>query len=169
VIAGEKRLSSDSGQERRFFRNLLWLGALSTLVVATVLVWLRGEELLAPSRDTAAVKAFRLASPAVVNISAEPLPDRNDLGFWSRRKMLSPEELLRRFFEQPGIGDKINLGSGIIVDPRGYILTNEHVVNNTAWIQVTLADGRTASFKTFLTSRSERSSSDESCLIDLSG
>ena len=138
-------MSSGSGEERRFFRNLLWLGALSTLLVATVLVWLRGGELFAPSRDTAAVKAFRLASPAVVNISAEPLPDRNDLGFWSRRKMLNPEELLRRFFEQPGIDDKINLGSGIIVDPRGYILTNEHVVNNTAWIQVTLADGRTAS------------------------
>lgn len=42
-----------------------------------------------------------------------------------------------RSFKQEG------LGSGVIVDPRGYILTNNHVVGNADEINVTLCDKRT--------------------------
>jgi S1-C subfamily serine protease len=34
-------------------------------------------------------------------------------------------------------------GSGVIVDPSGYIVTNNHVVESARQIQVTLVDGRT--------------------------
>jgi serine protease Do len=34
-----------------------------------------------------------------------------------------------------------NLGSGVIIDPRGYLITNEHVVRGATKIVVTLADG----------------------------
>ncbi len=36
----------------------------------------------------------------------------------------------------------LGLGSGVIIDPEGYILTNEHVVSEASKITVTLSDGR---------------------------
>ncbi len=45
-------------------------------------------------------------------------------------------EIPKREFKSMG------LGSGIIIDPRGYILTNEHVIHNADKITVTLPDGR---------------------------
>jgi serine protease Do len=70
------------------------------------------------------------------------------------------EEFLRRFMQPPGSGgggDEDNndsagpdngpgtamaLGSGFIIDPTGYVVTNNHVVQNADKIQITLADGR---------------------------
>ncbi len=45
-------------------------------------------------------------------------------------------EIPQREFKQSG------LGSGVIIDSEGYILTNEHVVRNADKITVTLPDGR---------------------------
>ncbi|MCK4628871.1 MAG: trypsin-like peptidase domain-containing protein [Sedimentisphaerales bacterium] len=41
----------------------------------------------------------------------------------------------------PG-GEQSGLGSGVIIDKRGYVITNHHVVANTSKIKVVLADGR---------------------------
>jgi serine protease Do len=35
-----------------------------------------------------------------------------------------------------------SLGSGVIIDPEGYILTNEHVVSRTSRVRITLSDER---------------------------
>ncbi len=67
-----------------------------------------------------------------------------------RNYYLSPyeDELTQRFFsdffgEAPYREFKrVGLGSGFIIDPEGYILTNEHVIGDADQIHVTLADGR---------------------------
>ncbi len=53
------------------------------------------------------------------------------------------EEFFERFFNLPREFERRSLGSGVIVDAKGYILTNNHVVEQADEIQVTLVDERT--------------------------
>ncbi|MFQ5846817.1 MAG: DegQ family serine endoprotease [Candidatus Methylomirabilales bacterium] len=53
------------------------------------------------------------------------------------------EEFFERFFNLPREFERRSLGSGVIVDTKGYILTNNHVVEQADEIQVTLVDERT--------------------------
>jgi serine protease Do len=59
------------------------------------------------------------------------------------------DELLRKFFEQqmPGLNgqqprhtDKVALGSGFIIDPQGYVVTNNHVVQGADKVTVIFQD-----------------------------
>ncbi|WP_426444628.1 trypsin-like peptidase domain-containing protein, partial [Salmonella enterica] len=52
-----------------------------------------------------------------------------------------------QFDEQQRDDKQSSLGSGVIVSPQGYILTNNHVVEAADKIEVALADGRKASAK----------------------
>jgi len=48
-------------------------------------------------------------------------------------------------FQQPGQGEKRierGLGSGVIVDPAGYVLTNNHVIEGMSKIEVVVPDGK---------------------------
>ena len=86
--------------------------------------------------------------PAVVNISAQLTEDtaaQADRSADEGDQPSSPfDELLRRFFEHRGMprfGRKVMaLGSGFIIDPSGYIVTNNHVVGHSHKITVILQD-----------------------------
>jgi S1-C subfamily serine protease len=89
-----------------------------------------------------AVLAVAKVMPAVVNINAERVV---------RRQVRDPfEDFAAEFFgtyrSQPReIRQRLqSLGSGFIVDPAGYIVTNEHVVQRAAdlRIEVTTSDGK---------------------------
>jgi serine protease Do/serine protease DegQ len=77
-------------------------------------------------------------TPAVVNISVvsrSPLEDNP----------LFRDPLFRRFFNIPDKPSQAeqSAGSGVIVDrARGYVLTNNHVINNAQEVVVTLKDRR---------------------------
>ncbi len=76
--------------------------------------------------------------PAVVNISTVKTIRLRDPFF--------DDPFFRRFFGEPfGIPRErrqTGLGSGVIVDPSGYILTNNHVIRGADEIKVTLFDRR---------------------------
>ena len=78
--------------------------------------------------------------PAVVNISTDKLVDNNF------QHPFMDDPMFRRFFNMPD--DETNnqqerlehsLGSGVVISPDGYILTNNHVVENASKIRVTFA------------------------------
>ena len=80
------------------------------------------------------------AAPAVVNVyAAKTVAVRNPL---------FDDPIFRRFFGVPGgpggQGDSVqrSLGSGVLVDPAGLIVTNNHVIEGADQVKVSLADKR---------------------------
>ena len=83
--------------------------------------------------------AAQAAAPAVVSISTSKAPARNPYA----------DDPWFRFFygEQAESQPQTGLGSGVIVSPAGYLLTNHHVIEDADEIEVQLSDGRKAAAK----------------------
>ena len=80
------------------------------------------------------------AAPAVVNVyAAKTVTVRNPL---------FDDPIFRRFFGVPdgrgGPGEQVqrSLGSGVIVDPAGLVVTNNHVIEGADQVKVSLSDKR---------------------------
>jgi serine protease Do len=80
-------------------------------------------------RRTPVVAVVERVSPSVVNISAESIVRDVDPFFGS-------------FFGGSRARKSQSLGSGLIVDPAGLVVTNEHVIEGASRILITLRDGR---------------------------
>ena len=79
-------------------------------------------------------------APAVVNVYSRRV-------IRERRSPFFDDPLFRRFFGDDAFGlerKKVqrSLGSGVVVDPSGIIVTNYHVIKNGTEIKVAFADGR---------------------------
>jgi len=92
------------------------------------------------SRRNAITEAVNNASPAVVGI--------NVLTVERYRSPLMNDPFFRYFFpDETYEKEAQSLGSGFIISEDGYIVTNEHVIENFRQISVTLTDGRKFSAK----------------------
>jgi len=87
--------------------------------------------------------AAKRASPAVVSITASRTQSQRPRAddpmfrfFFGDRAQRMPEER------------QVGLGSGVIVSPAGYLLTNNHVIEGADDVEVMLGDGRTAKART---------------------
>lgn len=89
-------------------------------------------------RKTPLVRAIERAKTSVVNIHSEKTARTDDSLFGS------------------GKSRKVNgMGTGIVVDPRGYIVTNHHVVDGVDSLRVTMLDGATFSARVISSNQSE--------------
>lgn len=79
--------------------------------------------------------------PAVVNINTEEVVRPTTRS--GRGGNNQVPDLLRQFMPDQGQAFTQNsLGSGILVDPKGYIITNNHVVQGASKIKVNVKDGK---------------------------
>lgn len=113
---------------------------------------LAGSALGTPERRTPVVEVVEKALPAVVNIGTEKLVKVRYSDPARRFRGDLFDEFFREFFgdvSSPGYRVAHSLGSGLIIDPRGYILTNYHVIERASKIRVTVSD-ETAYDATFI-------------------
>ena len=80
-----------------------------------------------PVARTAIVTAVERVKAAVVNIHSERLSASDSFNLPAARKPMN------------------GMGTGIIIDPRGYIVTNQHVIDDVTALRIRLGDGSSQS------------------------
>ena len=90
-------------------------------------------------RRTATVQVVEKVGPSVVNVTTEQKAQGGPF-----RPFGDPffDRFFQDFFESRAPETMQSLGSGVVIDAAGHVLTNEHVVSRADVIRVTLADGR---------------------------
>lgn len=102
------------------------------------------NESITLSRQTAITRAVEAATPAIVSINVIEL------------QQVRYRDPFADFFQDPFFGQFFserqsriierrvqNLGSGFVISPDGYIVTNHHVAGNATKVTVSLTDGQT--------------------------
>jgi len=107
-------------------KNLLLLARVGSLITAAGVVAFNSSCSLGSERNTPVVQAIQRAESAVVNIQGNKTITNPSASGQSTRQEVN------------------GMGTGVIIDRRGYIVTNYHVVDDVARIEVTMADGTSA-------------------------
>jgi serine protease Do len=148
---------------KNFLNSRRWLATVSlgSALVVTGILGVRAATLPRPENPAASIKTaprseasarrgyasvVKRVVPAVVNISSSRMVKSEHAEMQGMQGM---DPMFRQFFGDNGPGRAVpkerrekSLGSGVIVSPEGYILTNNHVVDHATEVTVTLNDKR---------------------------
>jgi len=121
---------------------------LAVLVIIAVLLVMGSSESFSATNAATPFGTFshlvKIANPSVVNISTVKTVKEEREG----QVPFGPNDPMTDFFERyfggqiPKKYKQTSLGTGFIIDPKGLILTNNHVVEQTDEIRVRTADGK---------------------------
>lgn len=120
----------------------LWAGPRKTFFCFFLGLILLASGLISPDsgqafdRRTPVVEAIAKAGPAVVNIRTEQVVRRRSSPFFGFGDSFFDEFFGR--LAPPRVYKTQSLGSGVIIDPSGYLVTNAHVVEKASKIFVAL-------------------------------
>ena len=112
-----------------------WLAAPAPPPAVSAPLVLPAPQVSAAAQPGSLAAAVRRAAPAVVSINTSRVT----------RHPFADDPWFRLFFGQQGSQSQSGLGSGVIMSADGYVLTNNHVVQEADHIEAVLADGRRAS------------------------
>lgn len=128
--------------------------ALGTTALTPVLLHAESQSATAPAQPGTAVALPRPAGPDFADLAARVGPAVVRVSVTGHSPVQGvadiPPELrgtpFERFFQQRMQGARphrtMGQGSGFIIDPSGYVVTNNHVVGEADSVKVELADGR---------------------------
>ena len=111
-----------------------WLAAPAPPPAVSAPLVLPVPQVSAAAQPGSLAAAVRRAAPAVVSINTSRIT----------RHPFADDPWFRLFFGQQGSQSQSGLGSGVIMSSDGYVLTNNHVVQEADHIEAVLADGRRA-------------------------
>jgi len=112
------------------------------------------------SRENAITETVKNISPAVVGINVTEIQQ-----YSSPFGNLFNDPFWNQFFGNQGFSQKVKeLGSGFIISPDGYIVTNDHVAGNASEITITLTNGKDYKAKLIGTDHST-----DICLLKIDG
>lgn len=107
---------------------------IKTLAILVPILML-GQENLNMSRHNAITRAIERVSPAVASINITQLRNIRSSPFFQ-------DPFFEHFFPENRFQKKVKgSGSGVVISPDGYVMTNFHVIENASEVIVTLPGG----------------------------
>ncbi len=109
-------------------------------LISSGIVFAQQPQRVAPSDRSQIVYSYapivKRVTPAVVNVYAQRVEQRQ------ARNPLFDDPFFRQFFGQQQQQNSRSLGSGVIVDSSGLVVTNNHVIEGMTEVKVALGDRR---------------------------